>query len=69
MIKFNDEDYKKNLVDFLNKIFRVVNNDNNFNFSELFKEFNFCVLKYIDLYSFELAKKMFLIYKYDNFKT
>ncbi|ORD95521.1 hypothetical protein HERIO_2431 [Hepatospora eriocheir] len=68
VIKLNDENYKKNMVDFFNEIFRVVNNDNNFNCSELLGKEDIEFFKSVDFYSFKLATIIFSTCKYVNFK-
>ncbi|ORD99065.1 hypothetical protein A0H76_1457 [Hepatospora eriocheir] len=68
-IKLNDEDYKKEMVDFFNEIFKVVYDVNELNISVLLEEEDDVFFSFIDFYSFDLAKKIFSTYKCENFQT
>ncbi|ORD97391.1 hypothetical protein HERIO_717 [Hepatospora eriocheir] len=68
-IKFDDKSYKENIVDFINSIFRVVNNDTNFNCSELLEKEDVDFLESVDSRSFEIAEKMLSNYEYGSFKN
>ncbi|ORD95787.1 hypothetical protein HERIO_2217 [Hepatospora eriocheir] len=68
-IKFDDENYKKNIIDFFNNLFGVVNNDKNFICSELSKKDEIDFLESIDSHTLEIAEKMFSEYKYGTVQT
>ncbi|ORD98187.1 hypothetical protein A0H76_185 [Hepatospora eriocheir] len=67
-IKFDGKSYKEKIVDFINSIFKVVNNDD-FNCSELLERDEIDFLKPVDSHSFEIAKKMFSEYECGTSQT
>ncbi|ORD99401.1 hypothetical protein A0H76_2987, partial [Hepatospora eriocheir] len=68
-IKFDDENYKRNIIDFLNELFGVVNNDKHFICSELLEKDEIDFLESVDTHSLEIAEKMFLEYKHGTVQT
>ncbi|ORD92793.1 hypothetical protein A0H76_3003, partial [Hepatospora eriocheir] len=68
-IKFDDENYKRNIIDFLNELFGVVNNDKHFICSELLEKDEIDFLESVDSHSLEIAEKMFSEYKYGIVQT